>query len=275
MKKVLTIAGSDSSGGAGIQADLKTFAARGVFGMSAITALTAQNTNGVQGVYEINAEFVGQQIDSVMTDIGADAWKTGMLANSSIISLVAKKAKQYNMKKFVVDPVMVAKGGDSLIQKEAREAIISELLPVAYIATPNHHEAEVLTGIRINNLENASEAAIGINKLGVKYVIIKGGRIPHIEDAVDILYDGNKIYKFIAPRIDTPNTHGTGCTFASAIAAEIATGNKVIDSIRIAKAYLTAAIQRGSTMNIGHGFGPVDHSQDCIVEIDLNIVKIE
>jgi len=275
MKKVLTIAGSDSSGGAGIQADLKTFAARGVFGMSAITALTAQNTNGVQGVYEINAEFVGQQIDSVMTDIGADAWKTGMLANSSIISLVAKKAKQYNMKKFVVDPVMVAKGGDSLIQKEAREAIISELLPVAYIATPNHHEAEVLTGIRINNLENASEAAIGINKLGVKYVIIKGGRIPHIEDAVDILYDGNKIYKFIAPRIDTPNTHGTGCTFASAISAAIAKVNIVIDSIRIAKAYLTAAIQRGSTMNIGHGFGPVDHSQDCIVEIDLNIVKIE
>lgn len=259
MKKVLTIAGSDSSGGAGIQADLKTFAARGVYGMSALTAITAQNTLGVQGVFELPAEFVGQQIDSVMNDSGADAWKTGMLANADIIHVVAERARRYGVERLVVDPVMVAKSGDPLLQPAAQVALIQELLPLAYVVTPNHHEAQALTGLAIHTVEDMRRAAAAIRAFGARYVVVKGGHLPAASDAVDVLYDGQQFVEFRAPRVDTANTHGTGCTFASAIAAELAKGDTVIEAVRRAKAYLTAALQAAATLRIGKGHGPLDH----------------
>lgn len=259
MKKVLTIAGSDSGGGAGIQADLKSFAARGVYGMSAITALTAQNTIGVQAIFEISADFVAKQIDSVMSDIGADAWKTGMLSNAEIIHVVVNKTKQYNIQKLIVDPVMVAKSGDSLLRTEAQEALIKQLLPLSYILTPNHHEAEVLTGEEIKNLKEAEQAAIQIHKMGAANVVVKGGHIPGISEAIDVLYDGKKITHISAPRLDTENTHGTGCTYASSIAAEIAKGKDFIEAVRIAKEYITEAIRSAIHLGIGNGHGPLNH----------------
>ena len=259
MRKVLTIAGSDSGGGAGIQADLKTFAARGVYGMSALTAITAQNTVGVQGVFELPAEFVATQIDSVMGDIGADAWKTGMLSSAEIIRVVAGRARHYGMERLVVDPVMVAKGGDPLLRVEAREALIGELVPLAYVITPNHHEAAVLTGLRVTNLEEMHRAAEGIHRLGARYVVVKGGHLPATDAAIDVLYDGRDFQSFEAPRVDTPNTHGTGCTFASAIAAELAKGKSVSEAVGAAKAYLTAALQAAVDLGIGHGHGPLNH----------------
>lgn len=259
MKKVLTIAGSDSGGGAGIQADLKVFAARGVYGMSALTAITSQNTLGVQGVFTLPAELVTQQIDSVMSDIGADAWKTGMLSNAAIIQAVAECARHYNVQYLVVDPVMVAKGGDPLLQPAARDALISELLPLAYIVTPNHHEAQVLTGLEIRTIDDARTAAIAIHAMGARHVIVKGGHLPNATDAVDLFYDGKESMLLHAPRIATPNTHGTGCTFASAIAAELAQGHPVRTAVRIAKDYLTAALLAADAMEIGHGHGPLNH----------------
>ena len=259
MKKVLTIAGSDSGGGAGIQADLKAFAARGVFGMTAITALTAQNTMGVQGVFEISAEFVGKQIDAVMNDMGADAWKTGMLSNKDIIRKLVQKAKEYQIKKLIIDPVMVARSGDSLLHESAERALITELLPLALILTPNHHEAEVITGDKIHNLEDAKKAAKKIHEMGSKNVIVKGGHIPGVSKAVDVLYDGNKITEISAPRIDTKNTHGTGCTYASSIAAEIAKGNDVVKAVKTAKQYLSRLLEGAKDLQIGTGNGPLDH----------------
>ena len=275
MKKVLTIAGSDSGGGAGIQADLKTFSALGVFGMSAITALTAQNTVGVQGIYEIDPIFVGKQIDSVMSDIGADAWKTGMLANAEIIRIVADRARKYNIEFLVIDPVMIAKGGDPLLKPEANSTLISELIPLAYVLTPNHHEAQAIANIDIKSLEDVREAAKKIHEKGPKHVVIKGGHLPDPENAIDLLYDGNKFIEFHAPRIETKNTHGTGCTFASAIAAELAKGKKIKKAVHIAKAYLTAAIQKADSLNIGHGYGPTDHSQDFNVEVDVDLIRVK
>ncbi|MGC9334921.1 MAG: bifunctional hydroxymethylpyrimidine kinase/phosphomethylpyrimidine kinase [Anaerolineae bacterium] len=259
MKKVLTIAGSDSGGGAGIQADLKTFAARGVYGMSAITAITAQNTIGVQGVYELPADFVGLQIDSVMEDIGADAWKTGMLSNADIIEMVADRARYYAVERLVVDPVMVAKSGDPLLRPEAREALIHALLPLAYVITPNHHEARVLTGLEIANVDDMRRAARAICEMGARHVVVKGGHLPASSAAVDVLFDGKAFEELEAPRVDTANTHGTGCTFASAIAAELAKGLPVRDAVRVAKAYLTAALRAGAPLEVGHGHGPLDH----------------
>ncbi len=267
MKKVLTIAGSDSGGGAGIQADLKAFAARGVYGMSALTAITAQNTLGVQGVFELPAEFVGKQIDSVMSDIGADAWKTGMLSNAEIIRVVAERARHYGVERLVVDPVMVAKGGDPLLRPEARNALIQELIPLAYVITPNHHEAQVLTGLEIHTVADMREAAKAIHEMGARHVVVKGGHLPATSDAIDVLYDGETFQEFRAPRIDTPNTHGTGCTFASAIAAELAKGRPVSEAVRIAKAYLTAALQAAVDIGIGHGHGPLNHFLGREVEI--------
>jgi hydroxymethylpyrimidine/phosphomethylpyrimidine kinase len=259
MKKVLTIAGSDSGGGAGIQADLKTFAARGVYGMSALTALTAQNTIGVQGVFELPPEFVGQQIDSVMSDIGADAWKTGMLSNAEIIRVVADRARHYGIERLVVDPVMVAKGGDPLLRPEARDALIEELVPLAYLVTPNHHEAQVLTGLDIHNLADMREAAEVIQRMGARYVVVKGGHLPEAGDAVDVLYDGQDFTEFRAPRLKTSNTHGTGCTFASAIAAELAKGQKIHEAVRVAKEYLTTALRAATDLHLGQGHGPLNH----------------
>ena len=275
MKKVLTIAGSDSGGGAGIQADLKTFSALGVFGMSAITALTAQNTIGVQDVFEIDPEFVGKQIDSVMVDIGADAWKIGMLSNAEIIQIVADRASQYNVELLIVDPVMVAKSGDPLLQSEANATLISKLVPMAYVITPNLHEAKVLTGIEILGISEAREAAIKIHKMGAKNVVVKGGHFPDIDDSIDILYDGKNFTEFQATRIDTKNTHGTGCTFASAIAAELAKGSDIKKAVHTAKAYLTIAIQRADELQIGKGHGPTNHSLGDVVEVDLNLVKVK
>lgn len=259
MEKVLTIAGSDPGGGAGIQADLKTFAARGVYGMSVITALTAQNTIGVQGVLDISPEFVEQQIDSVMSDIGADAWKTGMLSNATIVRIVADRARHYQVARLVVDPVMVAKGGDPLLQPQARDALIAELVPLAYVVTPNHHETQVLTGVEIHSVQDARRAAEMIHQMGTRYVVVKGGHLPETEDAIDVLYDGETHTDIHAPRIATKNTHGTGCTFASAIAAELAKGHDIVTALQHAKAYLTAAIRAADDLHIGHGHGPLHH----------------
>ncbi len=267
MKKVLTIAGSDSGGGAGIQADLKTFAARGVYGTSALTAVTAQNTVGVQAVFELPAAFVARQIDSVMEDIGADAWKTGMLSNAEIIGVVADRARHYGMARLVVDPVMVAKGGDPLLRVEAREALIAELVPLAYVITPNHHEAGVLAGMQVTDLEEMHRAAAAIHAMGARYVVVKGGHLPTSDAAIDVMYDGQDFEHFEAARVDTPNTHGTGCTFASAIAAELAKGQAVREAVQDAKAYLTAALRAAVDLEVGHGHGPLNHFLGRGVEV--------
>jgi len=255
LRKALTIAGSDSGGGAGIQADLKTFAALGVYGMSALTAITAQNTVGVQGVYELPAEFVGQQIDSVVSDIGVDAVKTGMLSNAEIIAMVAAKVQEHRLPNLVVDPVMVAKSGDPLLRSEARDALIGLLLPLAVVVTPNLHEARVLTGLKVENLEDMKLAAAAIHQLGARHVVVKGGHL--CGDSIDVLFDGQDYGLFRAPRIDTPDTHGTGCTFASAIAACLAQGQGVAEAVGNAKQFITTAIQHA--LHLGHGHGPTHH----------------
>jgi hydroxymethylpyrimidine/phosphomethylpyrimidine kinase len=274
MKKVLTIAGSDSGGGAGIQADLKTFSALGVFGMSAITALTAQNTIGVQGIFQIDPKFVAQQIDSVMSDIGADAWKTGMLSNAEIIQVVADRASFYSIELLVVDPVMVAKSGDSLLNSKATSTLISKLIPLAYVITPNLHEAQNLVGLKISKIDEVQESAVKIFEMGAKNVVIKGGHVHDVNESIDILYDGKKFIEFRSPRIKTKNTHGTGCTFASGIAAELAKGNDVKNAVHIAKAYLTSAIQRADNLLIGKGHGPTDHLQGNVVKANLDLVSV-
>lgn len=257
VNKALTIAGSDSGGGAGIQADLKTFQELAVFGMSAITAVTAQNTLGVQAVYPMTAEAVGTQIDSIGTDMGTDALKTGMLFNADIIEAVAGKIKQYNWTKVVVDPVMIAKGGASLLQKEAVEALNKFLLPVAMVITPNIPEAEVLTGMQIRSLDDKKEAAKRLLELGVRNVVIKGGHDENTDEAVDVLYDGREFNFFTSWRIPTKNTHGTGCTFSAALTAELAKGSNVKDAVGIAKDFIQAAIK--NDLGIGGGHGPTNH----------------
>jgi hydroxymethylpyrimidine/phosphomethylpyrimidine kinase len=253
--RALTIAGSDSGGGAGIQADLKTFAALGVYGMSAITALTAQNTVGVRGIVELAPEFISLQIRTVVEDIGVDAVKTGMLSSSAIISQVAKDLRELGLQKLVVDPVMVAKGGDRLLRADAVEAVAKELLPLALVVTPNLHEAGVLIGREVGTLEGMKEAARAIKALGPRYVVIKGGHLPGTP--LDLLFDGLDFREYANLRYDTPHTHGTGCTFASAIAAGLARGLSVEEAVARAKEYITTAIQHG--MPIGKGHGPVHH----------------
>lgn len=259
MKRALTIAGSDSGGGAGIQADLKTFAARGVYGMSAITALTAQNTVGVQGVFEIPPAFIAMQIDSVVSDIRPDAVKTGMLSSSPIIETVAAKIREHHLLPLVVDPVMVAKSGDPLLRNDAREALIHQLLPLATVVTPNLHEARVLCGFEITNLEEMRRAARAIREMGPLNVVVKGGHLPETSDAIDLLFDGETFQEFRAPRVQSDHTHGTGCTFASAIAAELAKGHSVAEAVAIAKDYLTHVIRASTQLGIGHGHGPMNH----------------
>lgn len=259
MKRALTIAGSDSGGGAGIQADLKTFAARGVFGMSVLTALTAQNTLGVQGVHEVPPDFIALQIDAVVSDLGVDAVKTGMLSSAAIIETVAVKVREHHLAPLVVDPVMIAKSGAPLLRDEARDALIQQLLPLATVVTPNLHEARVLSGIDITTLDDMRRAAQAIHRLGARYVVVKGGHLPQTREAIDVLYDGVTFQELCAPRIETKNTHGTGCTFASAIAAELAKGHSVVEAVRIAKAYLTAILQASAHLTLGHGHGPMNH----------------
>ncbi len=253
--RALTIAGSDSGGGAGIQADLKTFSALGVYGMSVITALTAQNTVGVRGVVGIEPDFVSMQIRTVMEDIGADAVKTGMLLNSAIISRVAADLKELGIRKLVVDPVMVSKSGDHLLRQDARETLVKELLPLALVVTPNLHEASELVGFEVGNQEGMREAARRIRDFGPRFVLVKGGHLPGTP--LDLLYDGGSFLEYSNERFDTPHTHGTGCTFASAIAAGLAKGFSVTDAVARAKTYITAAIREG--LPLGKGHGPVHH----------------
>lgn len=254
MRTALTIAGSDSGGGAGIQADLKTFAALGVFGTSAITSVTAQNTIGVQGVHDLPPEFVGRQIDSVLDDIPIDAAKTGMLSSAAIIEVVAAKVKAHAIKRLVVDPVMVAKSGAPLLQPDAVHALIEHLLPFALVLTPNVPEAEALTGLTITELNGMRQAARQIHGLGPRYVVLKGGHLGG--RAIDLVYDGSRFTELDAERIDTPYTHGTGCVFSAAIAAELAKGSPVPEAVASAKRFTTAAIRYG--FRLGKGFGPTD-----------------
>jgi hydroxymethylpyrimidine/phosphomethylpyrimidine kinase len=264
MKRVLTIAGSDSGGGAGIQADLKAITLLGGFGMSVITALTAQNTLGVHGIHEIPPSFVEKQMEVVLSDIGADAIKTGMLAHSEIIRVVARKIRQYGLKVVVVDPVMVAKSGDSLLRKDAQEALIKELIPLAWVITPNLPEASVLAGFKVTSLEEMRKAARRIHQLGAKHVVVKGGHLKGV--AVDLVYDGKYFSEMEGPRIATKNTHGTGCTFASAIATLLARGDTVDEAVKKAKNFITMAIQSG--LNLGKGHGPTNPSAYIVREME-------
>ena len=259
MKTALTIAGSDSGGGAGIQADLKTFAAFGVFGTSAITALTAQNTVGVEGVYAIPPEFVARQIDAVVKDIGAHATKTGMLTNSRIIEAVAAKIVEHGLRPLVVDPVMVAKSGDALLEPEARDTLISSLLPLATVVTPNLPEAEVLCGFPITDMEGMRRAALAIHARGPRCVVVKGGHLEGTRFSTDLFYDGERFEELSNARIDTRNTHGTGCTFASAIAARLALGDEMLDAVRAAKRYVSGILAASAGLQIGRGHGPMNH----------------
>jgi hydroxymethylpyrimidine/phosphomethylpyrimidine kinase len=255
VRKALTIAGSDSGAGAGIQADLKTFAAFGVYGTSAITAITAQNTVRVTRVLALDPALVGAQIDAIIDDIGTHALKTGMLANAAIIDLVAQKIRQHRLNNLVVDPVMVATSGDLLIKKNAVTALRSKLIPLATVVTPNLPEAEELTGRPLRGWKDIEEAARRIVDLGARSVVIKGGH--RQGPAVDLFFDGKKIQALNAPRIRTKNIHGTGCTFSAAIAAELAKGESLDGAVRSAKKYITAAIRAG--FKVGGGHSPVHH----------------
>jgi hydroxymethylpyrimidine/phosphomethylpyrimidine kinase len=257
MKRALTIAGSDSGGGAGIQADLKTFQELSVFGMSAITAVTAQNTLGVHGVYPMTPEAVVQQIQAIGEDIGTNAVKTGMLFSSNIIEAVSEQVRKYKWENLVVDPVMIAKGGASLLQQEAIFAMKTYLLPLAKVITPNIPEAEVLTGMSIRSADDKKEAALKLCQLGVQTVVIKGGHDEDESASTDLLYDGCEFYTFTNKRIPTKNTHGTGCTFSAALTAELAKGAVVYDAVLTAKEFIQAAIEDG--IEIGHGHGPTNH----------------
>lgn len=254
--RALTIAGSDSGGGAGIQADIKTFTALGVYGMTAITSVTAQNTCAVTGVHDLPPAFVAEQIDLVARDIGVDAAKTGMLSNADIIEAVADRVRANNIRKLVVDPVMVAKSGDALLQEAAREALTTLILPLAFVVTPNIPETEVLTGIVIGSLEDIHEAAQKLHRMGARNVLIKGGHLDSI-DATDYLFDGKEFSEYSVNRIDTLNTHGTGCTYSAAIAAYLARGESVPDAIEKAKHYVTKAIE--TSLPLGRGHGPLNH----------------
>jgi hydroxymethylpyrimidine/phosphomethylpyrimidine kinase len=253
--KALTIAGSDSGGGAGIQADLKTFSAFRVFGMSVLTAVTAQNTVGVQGVHELPAGFVGRQIDSVLGDLGADAIKIGMLASAPIVVVVAERLGAAAPAPIVLDPVMIAKAGDALLQPDARDALVRHLLPLAYVVTPNLHEAGALADMAVKVEADMEEAARRIGARGPRHVLVKGGHLR--ESATDILWDGRAFTRFTAARLPSANTHGTGCTLSSAIAAGLARGQDLPAAVRAAKAYVTAAIREGFA--VGHGVGVLRH----------------
>lgn len=255
MKKALTIAGSDSSGGAGIQADLKTFSAHGVFGMSVITAITAQNTQGVFAVQDISPEIIGKQIDAIFDDINVDALKIGMVSVIDTIKVIAEKLKANNFKNVILDPVMISKSGYSLLQPEAGEALIKYLLPLAMVVTPNIPEAEVITGLHIETIDDMKQAARAIHALGAANVLIKGGHMQ--DDATDILFDGTNYFEYQGQRIDTKNTHGTGCTLSSSITANIAKGMSIEKAIAESKKYITTAIEH--SLDIGKGVGPTNH----------------
>lgn len=255
LKRVLTIAGSDSSGGAGIQADLKTMTVLGVYGMSVVTALTAQNTMGVSGILEVPADFVDAQMDAVFSDIFPDSVKIGMLSNASIIQRVAEKLKEYKALNIVVDPVMVSTSGSDLMKSDSVEALLKHLIPMAGVVTPNKFEAEILSGLKIESERDMERAAEAILAHGCEAVLVKGGHFG--EQAGDFLLMGGEGRWFTSPRIDNPNTHGTGCTLSSAIAVYLAKGWDMAEATRQAKEYLTGAI--GARLDIGRGRGPLNH----------------
>ncbi|MEI6856351.1 bifunctional hydroxymethylpyrimidine kinase/phosphomethylpyrimidine kinase [Psychrilyobacter sp.] len=257
MKTVLTIAGSDSSGGAGIQADLKTFTMHNTFGMSVITAITAQNTTRVRSIQNINKEMIEDQMDAVFEDIYPGAVKIGMVSNTEIIKVIARKLRKYNAKNIVLDTVMVSTSGHTLLEKEARETLVEELLPLALIITPNLPEAEILCGFEINNEEEMRRACKKISTYYKGYILIKGGHLETGEKATDILYKDGKYEAFENDFIDNKNTHGTGCTLSSAIAANLALGKDIEESVKLAKEYVYSAIS--SKIDLGKGKGPIDH----------------
>ncbi len=250
---VLTVAGSDSGGGAGIQADLKTFAAHGVHGTSAITAITAQNTLGVTAVQEIDLSVIAAQIDAVVEDMHPVAVKTGMLSSPEIVRLVAEKAKEHDWQTLVVDPVMVASSGAKLLRDEAIETYRTELLPLATGTTPNLPEAAELTGIEISSVDDAREAARAMHDMGARYVVVKGGHMEVAGESLDLLYDGDAFIEFGLPWIDTTSTHGTGCTFASALTSQLALGRDIEDAFRSAKKFAWEAMKAAYPVGQGHG----------------------
>ena len=258
MKTALTIAGSDCSGGAGIQADLKTMTMNGVFAMSAITALTAQNTTGVRAIQESNPEFLKQQIDAVFEDIPPDAVKIGMLASSSLVRVIAERLRYYGAKNIVLDPVMVASSGSALIKTDAVQTLIEELLPISRLVTPNIFEAEILSGMSIESKEDMLSAAKLIGDRQHCAVLLKGGH--SINDANDLLYSNGELIWFEGKRINNPNTHGTGCTLSSAIAANLAKGYTLTESVQRAKNYISDALS--AMLDLGKGSGPMNHAFD-------------
>lgn len=255
MKNLLTIAGSDCSGGAGIQADLKTFAAHGAYGMSVVVSVVAENTSRVISIQDIGADIIRDQLDAVFEDIQVDGVKVGMLSNIDVMKAVAEKLRQYRPPRPVIDPVMVAKGGCALMQKDALQTLINEIIPLACVLTPNIPEAEAITGLKIADLKDMKKAAVMIHKMGAEKVLVKGGHLRG--DAEDILFDGGSFHSFAGKRIPTKNTHGTGCTFSSAIAANLAEGMEVTEAVRLAKEYITGAIEHA--LPIGRGHGPTHH----------------
>ena len=260
MKTCLTIAGSDSSGGAGIQADLKTMTVNGVYAMSVITALTAQNTQGVTGILDVSPEFITEQMDAVFTDIYPDAIKIGMVSSSEIVEAIAASLEKYQAKNIVLDPVMVATSGAKLLKEEAMDSLINRLIPLADVITPNIPEGEILAGMEITNEDEMIKAA---EKIGKKYdcaVLLKGGH--RVNDANDLLYKDGKFKWFRSERIDNPNTHGTGCTLSSAIGANLAKGYDIDQAIEKAKDYLTGALRAG--LDLGKGSGPLMHNYKII-----------
>jgi hydroxymethylpyrimidine/phosphomethylpyrimidine kinase len=265
MRTALTVAGSDSGGGAGIQADLKTFAALGVFGMSAITAITAQNTCGVTNIRALDGEIIRDQIAAVYCDIAVDAVKIGMLADAEITMVVAEALKVHGARNIVVDPVMISKSGSHLLKPDAVAALKEYLFPLADVVTPNLHEASAIVGFPVEDRQGMEKAALAIKDMGPRHVVVKGGHLPG--DACDLLYDGNKFTTFANKRIDTIHTHGTGCTFSSAIAASVAKGATMEDAVREAKRYITMAITHGFAL--GKGVGPTHHFHELYSKAGL------
>ena len=250
--RALTIAGSDSGGGAGIQADLKTFFALGCHGMSALTAVTAQNTVSVSGIYEVPPDFVIAQIDAVVSDIGVDAAKTGMLGSAPVVEAVAKAIEAHAVTKLVVDPVMGAKSGDALLAEDAVTAVRERLLPLATVVTPNRPEAELLAGMSIRSVADMRAAAGGLHEAGATSVLVKGGHAGGAE-AIDVFFDGDGFLELKGPRYSTDDTHGTGCSLAAAITAHLAKGDDLVTAVRAGKEFVTGAIRHGLRLGAGHG----------------------
>lgn len=255
MKNVLTIAGSDSSGGAGVQADMKAFSANGCYAMSVITAVTAQNTMGVTAVQDIEPQIIEAQINAIFDDIRVDAVKIGMVSVPETIEVIANRLAYYKASPIVLDTVMISKSGYHLLQPIAKEALVKRLLPMATIITPNIPEAEELTGLTISAVEDMEKACIALKKMGVKSTLLKGGH--REEDATDVFFDGDRFYHFEAPRINSKNTHGTGCSLSSALAANLAKGWTLSEAVKDAKTYVHEGI--AAATDLGHGWGPIHH----------------